>query len=145
MTKSNFVRQHLSVNSSLATKWSYTVLEEGYVPMPKMFIRTLSTILGDVRDLQVILAIVDYKRPNLTRKPSLEYLSFLAGLDVDLFRRRIEEMRLKNWLLVSGSDSEMEISLDPLLKLIEEKAAAQDKEYANSSDEVSDSNTELPY
>ena len=94
--------------------------------MPKKFTRTLSQVIGDIRDLQVILAIVDFKRPNLTRQPSIDFLAFTSGLDVDTFRTRLREMNSRGWILTSGNEEELNVNIDPLLAKIEEAARKQD-------------------
>lgn len=76
-------------------KWSSKVTEEGFVPFPKRLLRCLSQIFGagaTIEHLQVVLAVVDYNRPNLLHPPSLGYLAFTAGLEEGVFRQRLKEL-----------------------------------------------------
>lgn len=75
--------------------------------------------MADVRDLQVVLAIVDYARPNLSRPPSYAYLAFNAGLTIGEFKERVVQMQRKGWLNAAGSDDAVTIKIDGLLSAIE--------------------------
>ena len=71
------------IPDTAAHKWSLEVLEEGFVPFPKKLIRCLAEMFGGpdgIDQLRVLLAVIDYRRPDLVRPPSLEYLSFNAGM-----------------------------------------------------------------
>lgn len=65
------------------------------MPFPKKLVRTLSRIFPDtqaMKDLSVLLAVVDFKRPNLTRDPSVAFLAFLAGLSEEEFRAALASL-----------------------------------------------------
>jgi len=100
-----------------------------------------------MKDLAAILAIVDYKRPRLTRLPSLSFLAFLAGLsEEDLFAAfgRLKEL---NYIRISGTTDEMEISIDGLLAAIERETAS-DREPKPAGDQTTngaDSPVDLPF
>jgi hypothetical protein len=100
-------------------KWSPEVVDEGYIPFPKRLVRCLPGVFSDVRDLQVVLAVVDYARPNLTRPPSYEYLAFIAGMDVITFKERIRDLERRGWITTSGPDEAVSIKIDGILKYIE--------------------------
>jgi hypothetical protein len=100
-------------------KWSAAVVDEGYIPFPKRLLRCLSHLLIDLRDLQVILAIVDYSRPNLSRPPSYDYLAFNAGMTVPEFKQRVQHLVQRGWLTVSGSDEAVRITMENLIREIE--------------------------
>lgn len=72
-----------------------------------------------MQELSVLLAIVDYKRPNLTRLPSLAYLAFLAGLDGDQFKAALDRLASKGYVRFTGDFEAMEISLIGILEAIE--------------------------
>jgi hypothetical protein len=102
-------------------KWSPAVLSEGFVPFPKRFVRSLHRIFPGVEsiaELSVVLAVVDYKRPNLTRPPSLAYLSFLAGLGEDAFTEALARLVSKGYARVAGNAEGMEIAVNGLLEAI---------------------------
>ena len=147
MGNPKFTRASIPVSHAVASKWSQHVLCEGYVPMPKMFMRTLSQVIGDIRDLQVILAIVDFKRPNLTRQPSMDFLAFTSGLDVDTFRTRMKEMNSRGWILTSGNEEELNVNIDPLLAKIEEAARKQDAQATQTqqTQQTQTKNGDLPF
>jgi hypothetical protein len=106
-------------------KWSRDVLGEGFVPFPKKLLRTMHKIFPDsesLKDLAVILAIVDFKRPNLSRMPSLEYLAFLAGLGEEEFQRILGRLEAQGFVRVAGNPDAMDISLNGFIDAIEETA-----------------------
>jgi len=72
-----------------------------------------------VKELAAVLAVVDFKRPNLTRKPSLAYLAFLAGLEETEFDAALRRLESKGFLQISGTQDRMDISLTGLLETIE--------------------------
>ncbi len=121
----NFVRQYIDIlrmPPQVVEKWSPGVLVEGFVPFPKKLVRCMHRLFGDtdsVKELAVILAIVDFKRPNLTRPPSLAYLAFLAGLEVDEFAVVLRRLESKGYVQVSGNPEAMEISLKGFLDAVE--------------------------
>jgi hypothetical protein len=120
-----FHRQYIDVNKlppQVVEKWSPSVLDEGFVPCPKKLVRCLHKLFTNaeaVQDLAAILAIVDFKRPNLTRMPSMEYLSFLAGLEVDQFKAALDRLEQKGYIRVTSERDGIAVSLDGLLKEIE--------------------------
>jgi hypothetical protein len=122
MTTSDFERRRVqNLPTVVVFKWSEPVLDEGYIPFPKRLLRCLPRLFsqqGSVGDLQVVLAIVDYARPNLTRPPSYDYLAFNAGMTVPVFKDHVEEMEKRGWLTASGPDDAVVIRIDGLLRAI---------------------------
>ena len=89
---------------------------------PKRLLRCLPRLFeqqGSVGDLQVILAIVDYMRPNLTRAPSYDFLAFTAGMTVPVFKDHVREMEKKEWVTATGPDEAVTIDISGLLSQIE--------------------------
>ncbi len=72
-------------------------------------------------DLAVVLAVVDYRRPNLSRQPSLDYLSFLAGMQPGAFKQRLDALEKRGLISVGGNTEELKIGLDGLLREILEQ------------------------
>jgi hypothetical protein len=110
------------IPSQVVEKWSPSVLNEGFVPFPKKLLRAIHRIFPDddsMKELAVILAVVDFKRPNASRSPSLEYLAFLAGLEEDEFKAALSRLERKTYARVSNDSKGLEVSLDGLLKKIE--------------------------
>jgi hypothetical protein len=98
------------------------VLEEGFVPFPKKLLRSLPELFPKSRaakELSALLAVVDFKRPNLTRFPSIEFLAFVAGLPPEEFREAVGRLKEKGYISVAGGDEGLDIQLDGLLKAIE--------------------------
>ncbi len=56
-----------------------------------------------VEELAVVLAIVDFRRPNVTRLPSLSYLAFVAGLDEPEFKEALTRLQQKGLIRVQGT------------------------------------------
>jgi len=119
-----FERQQISAASlppRLKEKWSASVLSEGFVPFPKKLLRCMHTLFSGpaaITELAALLAIVDYRRPNLTRNPSKRFLAFLAGLPEDRFDAALAGLEGKGYITVGGTADNLEIGLDGLLKRI---------------------------
>lgn len=105
-----------SLPDAVKAKWGeHRILDEGYLPLPKRLLRCLGGLFkgpSGIEELQTVLAIIDYRRPNLSRPPSIQYLAAVAGLPVEEFRRNTEAMASKDWLKISGSDEAYDIVLD---------------------------------
>jgi len=123
-----FQRQRVDVSrlpAAVVEKWSAESLTEGFVPFPKKLVRCLHRLFpeGDaMKQVQALLAIVDFKRPNLSRPPSLSYLAFLAGLSEPEFQTALRALEEKRYARVSGDNAALTISLDGLLFAINEGA-----------------------
>ncbi len=124
----DFLRQQVDPRNlpmQVVAKWSYSTLEEGFVPFPKKFVRSLSSLFPgeSSEELATLLAIIDYKRPNLSRQPSLSYLSYIAGLPEDRFRESLQRLQDKGLIqLESPNEEELEISTKGLLDSIDRHA-----------------------
>ena len=96
-------------------KWSDKALDEGFVPFPKRLLRSARALFrgkSRMSDLCAMLAIVDYERPGMSRKASLEYLAFLAGLSKKRFRSCLEGFEKRGWVSTCGPESELTINYD---------------------------------
>ena len=124
-----FQRQRIDtarLPQQVVEKWSLGVLSEGFVPFPKKLVRSLHRIFPGVdsmKELSVLLAVVDYKRPNLSRPPSLAYLAFLAGLTEDEFTVALDRLVSKGHVQLAGDDNAMEITLNGILTAIERETS----------------------
>jgi hypothetical protein len=127
MAMEEFHRQQIDtarLPQQVVEKWSANVLSEGFVPFPKRLVRSLHRIFPDVesmKELSALLSVVDYKRPNLTRPPSLAYLAFLAGLDEEEFTTALDRLVRKGHVQVAGDSDGMEITLNGFLVAIEKE------------------------
>jgi hypothetical protein len=87
---------HTKLPAVVVEKWSDTVLDEGFVPFPKRLLRCMTKIFRGpdtaLSQLAVVLVIVDYRRPNLARPPSVRFLAFNAGMGVEEFERHAAEL-----------------------------------------------------
>lgn len=103
-------------------KWpNDQVLDEGFVPLPKRVVRCLSQLFAEpesIERLAILLAVVDYQRPNLMRPPSIEYLASLAGLELDRFRHRLEEMEHMGWVTKAGPDEVITIRIEGFMNAV---------------------------
>jgi hypothetical protein len=111
-----------STSETVNLKWGGPeLLEEGFVPFPKRLLRCMSTLWGGdttLQQLAVILAIADYRRPKMTRLPSVGVLAHEAGLATDVFDKRMKELVEMGYLQVSGSSEELKVSLTPLVEAV---------------------------
>jgi hypothetical protein len=67
-------------------KWPVGLLAEGFVPFPKTALRGVAKILEGpdaMAELVLLLAIIDFKRPSMSRDPSIEYLAFTTDVSVE--------------------------------------------------------------
>lgn len=97
---------------AVLAKWSPVLLDEGFVPFPKRLLRCLCSVLKSeqgMEELAVLLAIADYKRPNLLRPPSAEYLAFTAGLDQKRFKEVLINLEKRKWITADGNDSALNV------------------------------------
>jgi hypothetical protein len=129
--KAEFERRKIDparIPEVIAAKWSDVVIDEGFTPFPKRLLRTLSKVFPDGahwEELQVILALVDYLRPGLTRGPSLDFLAFTAGLERERFKSVLQTLKRRGWVKLEGPEEALHLSLDSLegfLKRIEEES-----------------------
>lgn len=128
MSSVHFLRQSIDtarLPPTVVTKWSHAVLKEGFVPFPKRLLRCLADVFAGqtvAEDLAVVLSVVDFKRPNLSRLPSLDYLAFVAGLSPENFQSRLDDLEKRGLVSVNGNEEEMDIQLTGLLELVEQHA-----------------------
>jgi hypothetical protein len=82
-------------------KWPRDLLREGFVPFPKLLLRVLHRLFdgsAEIDEIAALLASVDYRRPNLLRKPTLDYLAFHAGMPLSDFKAALSRLQEKGWL-----------------------------------------------
>ncbi|WP_145944352.1 hypothetical protein [Fuerstiella marisgermanici] len=106
------------VSAVLQHKWSKDIMDEGYIPFPKRLLRVLPQFFGDVSLLQVVLAVVDYSRPDLTHPASYEHLAFMAGMPVEEFRKGVTRLKQIGWVKTMGPEDAVWFDLDRLKELI---------------------------
>jgi hypothetical protein len=118
----SFTRNTVPIPESLQAKWPGKTLSEGFVPFPKRLMRCAGKLfVGEtgIDDLRVILSIVDFTRQNQLRDPSYAYLAFMAGMSAPKFKSRVDAMRERRWLDVSGTDDAIKIEIHGLCQKIE--------------------------
>ena len=108
-------------------KWGAPILNEGFVPFPKRLVRCLGKVMQGpdaLDELSVILAAIDYKRPNLEREyPSVDYLAFLSGLPVERFKKVVGGLQDRGYITAEGNDRALNIEIGGLLnKVLKETA-----------------------
>jgi hypothetical protein len=111
------------IPATVSAKWSVTVLDEGFTPFPKRVMRAMHEIFGGrpegIDELSVILAVADYKRLNLQRLPSIQYLAWTSGLSVESYRAHLEELVKRQLVKRRGSEADLDISLAPFEQMVE--------------------------
>lgn len=121
-----FKRQQLQpfqLPTRVVEKWSREVLDEGFVPFPKKFLRTLPQLFSGstgIEDLTALLAVVDFRRVDQSRHPSLEFLAFVAGMEPDDYRAALTRLESKHFVSITRhpEDAGLEIRLEGLLSRI---------------------------
>lgn len=117
------------IPDAVKAKWSTEVLDEGFTPFPKRLTRCLPSVFTGthaLEDLAVVLAIVDYRRPDLSRPPSVEYLAFMAGMEPSTFLRRVHHLIELGWITREGPDESVTFQIEGLLNRIKEETADDD-------------------
>lgn len=128
----NFDRQTIDatkIPSAARHKWGDLILSEGFVPFPKTLLRTLLIVLegGDLELLQVVLAVIDYDRPNLRNYPSAAYLSHLAGMPEERFMHRVADLVRMGLAQMIGDAANLHVNLGPLKNKISAVLAEEKK------------------
>ncbi len=127
-----FSRQKIDTSrlpEAILMKWSPGVLEEGFVPFPKKLLRVLHKAFGTphaLESLAILLAIADYKRPSLSRDPSLDFLAFLAGLEPPKAMEILKKLESKGWIEMHTSQSGLDIKMEGFLNFIETLADTEE-------------------
>jgi len=106
-----------SYKDVVSFKWSDEILDEGFVPFPKRLLRCAGQVfVGDLRlsELRVVLAIVDYARPQVSRPPSLLHLAQLAGLTEIKFKKCLKTLRARKLIDWTGTEDRMTFDYDGL-------------------------------
>jgi hypothetical protein len=111
----------------LRAKWADdggepTILREGFVPLPKRLLRCMHSLFTGhdaMEELAVVLAVVDYRRPRLSRPPSLEYLAYLAGLAPERFAELLDGLAAKGLVELETEDEGINVGINGLLRAIE--------------------------
>jgi len=117
MPRPEFERQRLhpaTLSSILKEKWPQDLLLEGYVPLPKRVLRALPALFPDdnaIEELVVLLAYIDYRRPAVSRKPSLEFLAFNSGLTTKRFASALQRLERKGCIARTGEAERLTLEL----------------------------------
>lgn len=125
MSTEQFSRQKIRAQdlpSVVLVKWSAATLNEGFVPLPKKLLRCMPKVFKGPEAMErfaLVMAVADYRRPNLTRGPSRDYLAFISGLSPQRVTELLEDLRSDRLISYSfkGPD-ELEIDMGGLLTRI---------------------------
>lgn len=123
-------------------KWPVGLLAEGFVPFPKTALRGIAKILegpNAMEELVLLLAIIDFKRPSMTRDPSIEYLAFTIGVSVEEASRILTRLVEKGLVTVSQGDRGLSIGVEGLFTKIASIALADISPPNVSTDDLPDS------
>ena len=114
-------KKSFSYSDAVSSKWGRALLDEGFVPFPKRLLRCAPRLFrGELRmsELCCVLAIADFQRPQLLRKPSLSHLANVAGLTERRFRRCIQSLASRGLLEWRGTEEAIDFDYTPLLKRV---------------------------
>ena len=114
-------------------KWGKKeVLDEGFVPIPKRFLRVMRAVLDSEKslsDLRVILAIVDLRRPGDNSEFYISQLASIAGIKVELFIDRLKSLHAQRLLRVEFKDkTRVSIDIASLAKRIMMESDPEEKD-----------------
>lgn len=70
--------------------------------------------------MQVMMAVVDYQRPNLMHPPSYKFLAFTAGMEEADFIKQAASMQERGLIKIDGIEEAINISIIPACKKIVE-------------------------
>ncbi len=118
-------------------KWDEDLLAEGFTPFPKKLIRCIYRIFGGslaFEHLAVVLAVVDYRRPNLTREPSLGFLSFNTGLSASTVMDCLHDLQQEGLLTISGDEEALSINPEKLCDRIRKEIAQEPPDAMQAGD-----------
>lgn len=124
-------RQHVdtaTMSPAVLAKWPENLLREGFIPFPKRVLRALSHLYPNDRameELVVLLAAADFRRPNLKQQPSLEFLTFISGLEPERFRAALDRLANKSFVEPEGSKEALEINSTKFFDKVREATAAE--------------------
>lgn len=74
------------------------------------------------KELAVVLSVVDFRRPSITRRPSQDYLAFVSGLSRPEFDSALQSLVEKGYVKIAGDELGLDVKLDGLMTLIEKEA-----------------------
>ena len=109
----------------IAAKWREDLLDEGFVPVAKRLIRCLPSVFRGshaLEQLAVVLSIIDYRRPGMTRAPSAGLLGFTAGMSPEDFMARLKELQTQGLIRVGGTPQALEIDLEGFYTAVRERS-----------------------
>lgn len=121
------------LHAAIQYKWKGQVLEEGVVPLSKMTLRTLSDLFvgsRGVQQLQVMLAIIDYRNVHNPYPPTWEFLQFISGLDVETVRARVQELEDLGYVGAHPIRDRVDFEIEGFLEAVKKKTAEADKKSA---------------
>ena len=102
----------------LTFKWGgKRILDEGFVAVPKRFLRCMRTALGGKKpltDLRLILAIVDFARPDSDALPTIGILSSISGLDQEVVGERLKDLKTRGLINYFHKDGGLRIEIGGL-------------------------------
>lgn len=87
----------------MRAKWPDDLLSEGFVPFPKRILRVLRLLFEGVEEIEeiaVLLAVIDYKRPNQMRQPTMATLAYNAGLPLGDFKDALSRLKHRGWVAI---------------------------------------------
>lgn len=85
-------------------------------------------------DLAVVLAIVDYRRPDLYRGPSIDFLAHNSGMSREDFLERLRGLEERGLVARSGSDDDVNIDLGGLEAAIVQHTPDEEVEEKHSGE-----------
>ncbi|MGH7788139.1 MAG: hypothetical protein ACRERC_14800 [Candidatus Binatia bacterium] len=109
-------------------KFPPDIFEEAFVPVPKRLLRALPKLFPDnpeIEELAALLSIVDFKRPNLSRDPSVDFLAFIAGMEPPQFAQALKRLQQKGLVRVEGNRQGVKVDLEPFYEKIREAAPGE--------------------
>ncbi len=106
-------------------KWreNVEILDEGVIPLPKRVMRILHRVLPATNRLecfQMLMAVIDFRRPAGRSLPSKDFLSFVSGLSLVELEEALDLLEKAHLINVTVVDGRLSVSIDGLVKKVME-------------------------
>jgi hypothetical protein len=75
-----------------------------------------------IKEIAALLAVVDYQRPSTSRRPSRDFIAFVAGLSRADFDKSLAGLEAKGLIVVSGTTEGIDVKMWGLFQRIETEA-----------------------
>ncbi|MBC2596103.1 hypothetical protein H5P28_17685 [Ruficoccus amylovorans] len=90
---------------------------------------------GALQDMSVLLAVIDYIRPDKNAVPSIEYVAYVSGLSIKETSESLKRLSQNGLITIEEVNDRLKIDTTPLLRAIELAAEAYDTKPTDTCEE----------